>query len=66
MVNNGGGGGGSESERNSAWTYGLGVRLSFGGAIALRAEWQRYDNIGGSSTGEDDIDFISAGVVLQF
>lgn len=61
-----GGGGGSESERNSAWTYGLGVRLSFGGAIALRAEWQRYDNIGGSSTGEDDIDFISAGVVLQF
>ena len=55
-----GGGGGSESERNSAWTYGLGVRLSFGGAIALRAEWQRYDNIGGSSTGEDDIDFMPA------
>lgn len=59
-------GGGSESERNSAWTYGFGVRWSFGRAISLRAEWQRYDNIGGSSTGEDDIDFISAGVVLQF
>jgi OmpA-OmpF porin, OOP family len=60
------GGGGSESERNSAWTYGFGVRWSFGGAVSLRAEWQRYDNIGGSSTGEDDIDFISAGVILQF
>lgn len=62
-----GGGGGSESERNTAWTYGLGVRWSFGGGpVSLRAEWQRYDNIGGSSTGEDDIDYISAGVVLQF
>lgn len=62
-----GGGGGSESERNTAWTYGLGVRWSFGGGpVSLRAEWQRYDNIGGSSTGEDDIDYINAGVVLQF
>jgi OOP family OmpA-OmpF porin len=60
------GGGGAESERNSAWTYGFGVRWNFSGAISVRAEWQRYDNIGGSSTGEDDIDFISAGVVLQF
>jgi OmpA-OmpF porin, OOP family len=58
--------GGTRSEHNTGWTYGAGLRFDFGRAFAIRAEWQRYDNVGGSSTGEDDIDFFSGGLILRF
>ena len=57
---------GTRSEHNTGWTYGAGLRFDFGRAFALRAEWQRYDNVGGSSTGEDDIDLFSGGLILRF
>jgi opacity protein-like surface antigen len=49
----------------SGWTYGAG--LSYGlGRLGLRAEWQRYDNIGATSIGKDEIDVFSLGVLFRF
>jgi OOP family OmpA-OmpF porin len=52
-------------ESNSGFTYGAGVdyRLGF---VGIRAEWQHYDNVGGASTGEDDIDVLSVGFLVRF
>jgi OOP family OmpA-OmpF porin len=62
----GGGQRGTESEHNSGWTFGAGLRFDFGRAFAIRAEWQRFDNVGGPATGEDDIDYLNGGLVLRF
>ena len=32
----------------------------------MRAEWQRYDNIGANSMGSDEIDMFSLGVLIRF
>ena len=32
----------------------------------LRAEYQRLDKVGGSSTGEDNVDFLSLGLEWAF
>ena len=58
--------GGSVSEHNSAWTYGLGVNILFGRHLRVRAEWQHYKAVGGPDTGEDNINFASAGLVWLF
>lgn len=53
-------------DQNSAFTWGAGVRIGFGRALAVRAEWQHYPNIGGSNAGVDDIDYMSLGLILGF
>lgn len=52
---------------NSGLTYGAGLGYTLG-IIGLRADWQRYDNVGGSAivAGEDDIDVFSFGVLVRF
>lgn len=60
--------GGAESrdgETNSGLTYGLGLGYELG-ILGVRVEWQRYDNVGGGSTGEDTVDFFSIGALLRF
>lgn len=60
--------GGAESrdgETNSGLTYGLGLGYGLG-ILGVRVEWQRYDNVGGGSTGEDTVDFFSIGALLRF
>lgn len=54
-----------EVEVNTAWTYGAGVGYNLG-FIGIRAEWQRWDNVGGGATGEDDINYFSIGGMLRF
>jgi hypothetical protein len=54
-----------EVEVNTAWTYGVGVGYNLG-FIGIRAEWQRWDNVGGAATGEDDINYFSVGGMLRF
>ena len=49
----------------SGWTYGAGLSYSLG-RLGLRAEWQRYDNIGATSIGKDEIDVFSLGVLFRF
>ena len=55
-----------ESSRNSAWTYGLGAQYNLARALALRAEFQRYQNVGKPNTGQQMIDFINLALVVHF
>ena len=49
---------------SSGFTYGLGAEFRVG-KLAVRAEFQRYDNVGGDPVGEDSLLFYSAGVLFR-
>ena len=50
---------------NSGFSFGLGAETRLG-PLGVRAEWQRYANVGVASTGEDDLDVFSLGVLFRF
>lgn len=50
---------------NSGFTYGLGAGLTLW-KLGVRAEWQRYENVGVPDTLEDDIDVFSIGAFIRF
>jgi opacity protein-like surface antigen len=54
-----------EVEANTAWTYGAGLGYNLG-FVGIRAEWQRFDNVGGGATGEDTIEYLSVGGLIRF
>jgi len=55
------------SIKNNQWTYGAGVRWDVFKHLALRAEWSRFQNVGGGAVGfRSDIDMYSGGVLLTF
>lgn len=56
----------SAKEKNTDLTFGFGVRYDFTSLIAARAEWQRYQDVGGGDIGESDVDVISLGVLFKF
>jgi len=53
-----------------AWSFGLGAQYNFTPAVGLRAEWERFFEVGSSDynggTGEADIDMFSASLVYKF
>jgi OOP family OmpA-OmpF porin len=53
-------------DSDAGLTYGAGIGFDLG-PLGLRLEWQRYDNVGGSTTaGEENIDFFSLGALIRF
>ena len=56
----------STTDKSSDFTYGLGAQYSVAPNVAARLEWQRYHSVGDSSTGSDDIDMFSLGVLFKF
>jgi OOP family OmpA-OmpF porin len=50
---------------NTGFTYGAGLGYSLW-KLGLRAEWQRYENVGNNSIGEDEIDVFSIGALFRF
>lgn len=58
----------SRSERNTEALYGLGLQLQFTQLIGGRVEWERFKNVGRGIGGREgrDVDFLSAGIFLQF
>jgi OOP family OmpA-OmpF porin len=56
------------SADDSAFEFnlGLGAQFDFGKSFALRAEWERYFDVGGDNTGESDIDLLSVGALFRF
>jgi len=58
--------GGSVSDNSTDVTFGLGAQYSLARNLGIRAEWQRYDGIGGDNTGKDDLDLFSIGVLFKF
>ncbi len=65
-----GGGGaasGSDDDNGTDVLYGIGAAYNLNDNFALRAEWERYSNIGDdNTTGESDVDMWSAGVQYSF
>ena len=57
---------GTASESNTDLTYGFGMRFDITRQAAIRFEWQRYPDIGGPETGEDDVDVIGIGAIVKF
>lgn len=50
-----------------AWSLGLGAQYNLSKSVGLRAEWERYFKVGDEdTTGEVDIDLISASIVYTF
>lgn len=56
----------TDSDTNTDLTFGAGAGFSITNNLKIRAEWQRYQNVGGDSTGEDDIDVFSVGLLWRF
>jgi OOP family OmpA-OmpF porin len=56
----------SISESNTDLTFGIGVRYDFIRNLGVRAEWQKYTDVGGGEIGEADVDVISVGIVYRF
>lgn len=57
---------GDESEEKTDLTFGLGVSYDVTPQVAVRGEWQRYQDVGGGDIGEADIDVLSVGAVFRF
>jgi OOP family OmpA-OmpF porin len=56
----------NESESNSGFTFGLGVKFSILRNLAVRGEWRRYVDVGGDDVGESDVDVLSVGLLYRF
>jgi OOP family OmpA-OmpF porin len=54
------------SPTGSDVTYALGVQYAFTPTIGMRAEWQKFANIGDDVTGQSDVDVISASILFKF
>ena len=54
------------SESNTDLTMGFGLQFDVANNLGLRAEWQRYQDLGGPQIGESDVDVMSIGVVFRF
>jgi OOP family OmpA-OmpF porin len=58
---------GSLKDRTTDLTFGFGARYDVTRETGVRAEWQRYKNVGGDDTGgKYDIDVISIGLIWRF
>ena len=56
----------SGSDTNTDITFGAGARYDFSPQIVLRAEYQAYQSVGGSTVGSSDFDVISVGALFKF
>lgn len=56
----------TREETEVEFKFGLGASFSFTRNLAIRAEYERFFDVGTSETGEGDIDLISIGIVFRF
>jgi len=56
----------SASDTNTGLTFGAGAQYDFTKNLGLRAEWQRYKDMGGDNVGKGDIDNMMVGVLFRF
>jgi OmpA-OmpF porin, OOP family len=55
------------SESGTDLTYAMGVKYDFpGSGVGVRAQWQRYNNIGSEITGTSNVDVFSIGIYARF
>lgn len=53
-------------ETNYGPTYGIGAQMELNPNIALRAEWQAYPGVGGSTLPKSDVDVMALGALWRF
>lgn len=56
----------NQTEKNVDLTFAFGARFDITRNLGVRAEWQRYLDVGGGEIGEDDVDVLSLGVLWRF
>ena len=56
----------SADESNTGLTFGIGAAYSFTRSMSVRAEWQKYSDVGGGNVGESDADVLSVGLLVNF
>lgn len=57
----------NEGDTDVAWSAGLGAQYNVTESVGLRMEWERFFKVGdATTTGEADMDMISAGLVFKF
>jgi opacity protein-like surface antigen len=56
----------SQEASEVEFKFGIGASYSFTRNLALRAEFERFLDVGDSDTGEGDVDLISIGVTFRF
>lgn len=56
----------SDDESGTDALFGVGAQYDFTNNFGIRAEWERYNNIGDSDIGNTDIDFISGSIIFNF
>jgi OOP family OmpA-OmpF porin len=54
------------SESNNDLTFGFGLQFDISRSLGVRAEYQRYQDLGGPQIGESDLDVMSIGLVYRF
>jgi OOP family OmpA-OmpF porin len=54
------------ADHNSSFTWGFGARFELWRAMAVRAEWQHYPDIGGDNSGTDDVNLLTLGLLMRF
>lgn len=56
-----------QKESGTGANYGIGAKYDFAPNFAVRAEWERLNKVGeDATTGETDMDFLSAGITVKF
>ncbi len=55
----------SESDNGVSPMFGIGLKLDFTERVGIRAEWERFLDVGdAATTGEADVDLITVGIVV--
>lgn len=61
------GAGFARQDTDLEWMLGLGAQYNFTKSLGMRAEWERYFNVGDrSETGDINIDLLTVGLVFKF
>jgi opacity protein-like surface antigen len=56
----------ANKETNYGPTFGVGAQIDLSRNLALRADWQSYPKLGGSTLPKTDVNVMSAGALWRF
>jgi opacity protein-like surface antigen len=56
----------SDKDTSTDLTFGVGAAFDINRNVGVRAEYQKYKDMGGSSVGKSDVDVLSIGVLYRF
>ncbi|HZD20493.1 MAG TPA: outer membrane beta-barrel protein, partial [Burkholderiales bacterium] len=56
----------SDKDTTTDLTFGLGAAFDINRNFGVRAEYQKYKDMGGSNVGKSDVDAMSIGVLYRF